>query len=288
MQAKSFQAKPGKHFRLEDSDPAEKGKYKSEAHAQAKLQENVQRLARYQDLLNADRSYALLIILQAMDAAGKDGTIKHVMSGVNPAGCGVVSFKQPSQQELSHDFLWRNWRELPERGRIGIFNRSYYEEVLVVRIHPELLAEEHIPGLKKADEKFWEHRFQSINDAERHLDRNGTVILKFFLHVSKEEQKKRFLARLDDPKKNWKFSASDLHERLRWDDYMQAYQDMIRHTSTRHAPWHIIPADHKWFAHLTVSDIIVDTLKKMGLKYPSVTAEQKAQLSEARKVLEKK
>ncbi|MDR3747227.1 MAG: polyphosphate kinase 2 family protein [Acidobacteriota bacterium] len=288
MQTKSFQARPGKRFRLEDFDPADTGKYKSEPQAQAKLQENVQRLATYQDLLYADRSYALLVILQAMDAAGKDGTVKHVMSGVNPAGCSVCSFKQPSQQELDHDFLWRSWRDLAGCGRIGIFNRSYYEEVLVVRVHPELLANEHLPSLKKPDEKFWEHRFQSINDVERHLVRNGTVILKFFLHLSKDEQKRRLLARLDDPEKNWKFSEADLHERLLWDDYMHAYEDMINHTSTRHAPWYIVPADHKWFAHLTVSDIIVDTLKKMDLKYPSVTAEQKAQLTEARKVLEKK
>ena len=277
---------PHKRIRLKDFDPAHKGKYKSEAHAQTRLQENVQRLAKYQDLLNADRSYALLIILQAMDAAGKDGTIKHVMSGVNPAGCDVFSFKPPTQPALDHDFLWRSYRELPERGRIGIFNRSPYEEVLVVRVHPELLASEHLPGLKKPGEKFWKQRFQSLNDCERHLVRNGTVVLKFFLHVSQEEQKRRLLARLDDPKKNWKFSEADLHERLLWDEYMRAYEDMISHTSTAHAPWYIVPADHKWFAHLTVSDIIVDTLKGMDLKYPSVTAKQRARLAQARKTLE--
>lgn len=287
MKSKSMIATPGERIRLKDFDPAYKGEYKSQTHAQARLEENVQRLAKYQDLLFSDHTYALLLIFQGMDAAGKDSTIKHVMSGVNPAGCQVFSFKQPSQQELDHDFLWRTYPDLPERGRIGIFNRSYYEEVLVVRVHPELLSHEHLPGLKEPTRKFWKQRFESINDLERHLVRNGTVILKFFLYLSKEEQKKRLLGRLDDPKKNWKFSEADLHERLRWDDYLEVYEDMINRTSTKHAPWHIIPADHKWFTHLTVSDIVGDTLKGLDLKYPSLTAEQRAQLAKAKKALQK-
>jgi PPK2 family polyphosphate:nucleotide phosphotransferase len=285
---KSMPAPPGKRIRLQDFDPAFTSGYQSHAHAKSRLKANVQRLATYQDLLYSSRTYALLLIFQAMDAAGKDGTIKHVMSGVNPEGCEVFSFKQPSQHELDHDFLWRTYRELPERGHIGIFNRSYYEEVLVVRVHPELLKPERLPGLTRPDKSFWKHRFDSINHVERHLVRNGTVILKFFLHVSKEEQEKRLLERMDDPGKNWKFSEADLHERLRWDDYMAAYEDMINHTSTKHAPWYIIPADHKWFTHLTVSDIVVDTLKGMNLRYPKLTDAQRAQLELAREKLEGK
>jgi PPK2 family polyphosphate:nucleotide phosphotransferase len=287
MNPKSMMATPGKHIRLKDFDPAFKGGYKSHAHAQSKLEDNVQRLAKYQDLLYSSHTYALLLVLQAMDAAGKDGTIKHVMSGVNPEGCEVFSFKAPSEHELSHDFLWRTYRELPQRGHIGIFNRSYYEEALVVRVHRDLLQREHLPGFTAPGKKFWQHRFESINDVERHLVRNGTVILKFFLHVSKAEQEKRFLERLNDAKKNWKFSEADLHERLRWDDYMAAYEDMINHTSTEHAPWYIIPADHKWFTHLTVSNIVVDTLKKMDLKYPTPTNAQRAQLALAKEALQR-
>jgi len=286
MKNKAMIATPGKRFRMKDFDPSYTGEYKSQAQAQGKLENNVQRLAKYQDLLNSSHTYALLLIFQAMDAAGKDGTIKHVMSGVNPAGCEVVSFKEPSRQELDRDFLWRTYSELPERGRIGIFNRSYYEEVLVVRVHPELLSQEHLPEFKGPSQKFWEGRFESINDMERHVVRNGTVILKFFLNVSHEEQKKRLLERLEDPKKNWKFSEADLHERLLWDKYMKAYEDMINHTSTPHAPWHIIPADNKWFTHLTVSDIVVDTLKGMKLSYPTLTDEQRARLAKARRALE--
>ena len=286
MKNKAMIATPGKRFRMKDFDPSYTGEYKSQAQAQGKLENNVQRLAKYQDLLNSSHTYALLLIFQAMDAAGKDGTIKHVMSGVNPAGCEVVSFKQPSRQELDRDFLWRTYSELPERGRIGIFNRSYYEEVLVVRVHPELLSQEHLPEFKGPSQKFWERRFESINDMEHHVVRNGTVILKFFLHVSHEEQKKRLLERLEDPQKNWKFSEADLHERLLWDEYMEAYEDMINRTSTRHAPWHIIPADNKWFTHLTVSDIVVNTLKGMKLSYPTLTDEQRAGLAKARKALE--
>jgi len=279
-------ATPGKRFRMKDFDPAFTGEYQSLAHTQSKLENNVQRLAKYQDLLFSSHTYALLLIFQAMDAAGKDGTIKHVTSGVNPAGCEVVSFKQPSREELDHDFLWRSYSALPERGRIGIFNRSYYEEVLVVRVHPELLKQQHLPEFKGPSKKFWEQRFESINAMERHIVRNGTVVLKFFLHVSHKEQKKRLVERLEDPKKNWKFSEADLQERLLWDEYMEAYEDMINHTSTRHAPWHIVPADKKWFTHLTVSDIVVDRLKTMKLSYPALTDEQRAQLAKARKALE--
>jgi PPK2 family polyphosphate:nucleotide phosphotransferase len=285
MKTKSMMATPGKRIRLKDFDPAFKGGYASHAHAQSKLKANVERLAKYQDLLYSSHTYALLLVLQAMDAAGKDGTIKHVMSGVNPEGCEVFSFKTPSEHELSHDFLWRTYRELPQRGHIGIFNRSYYEEVLVVRVHPDLLKAEHLPGFSRPSKKFWQQRFESINDVERHLVRNGTQILKFFLHVSKEEQEKRFLERLNDSAKNWKFSEADLHERLCWDDYMAAYEDMINHTSTEHAPWYIIPADHKWFTHLAVSDIVVDTLKKMELRYPTPSNTQRAQIALAKEAL---
>jgi PPK2 family polyphosphate:nucleotide phosphotransferase len=286
MSTESLMATPGKRIRLKDFDPAFTSGYKSHAHAKSKLKANVHRLATYQDLLFSSRTYALLLIFQAMDAAGKDSTIKHVMSGVNPEGCQVFSFKQPSPQELDHDFLWRTYRELPARGRIGIFNRSHYEEVLVVRVHPELLAHERFPSSPHPSKKFWQQRFQSINDVERHLVRNGTVILKFFLNVSKAEQEKRFLERLEDPAKNWKFSEADLQERERWDEYMAAYEDMINHTSTQHAPWYIIPADHKWFTQLTVSDIVVDTLKAMKLKYPKLPDTQRAQLALAREALQ--
>ncbi len=285
MKTKSMLVPPGKHINLKDYDPAYRGKYKSHAHAQSKLKQNTERLAHYQDLLYSDNTYSLLIVLQAMDAAGKDGTIKHVMSGVNPEGCDVHSFKQPSAEELAHDFLWRTYKVLPERGHIGIFNRSYYEEVLVVRVHKELLGHERIPGVHGSGKKLWKERYQSINQMEEHLVRNGTLILKFFLHVSRQEQEKRFLQRLDDPAKNWKFSEADLHERSYWDHYMKAYEQMLSHTSTSHAPWYIVPADHKWFTHLSVSDIVVDTLKDLHLKYPAVSDEQKTQLLNARKEL---
>jgi PPK2 family polyphosphate:nucleotide phosphotransferase len=285
MKTASMKVAPGTHIRLEDFDPAFTGKYKSHSHTKSKLQHNIERLSKYQDLLYSDHTYALLIVLQAMDAAGKDGTIKHVMSGVNPEGCEVFSFKEPSQQELDHDFLWRAYRELPRRGRIGIFNRSYYEEVLVTRVHPELLVKEQLPKFQAPSKEFWGQRFESILDFERHLHHNGTLILKFFLHLSRKEQAKRLLERMDDPAKNWKFSPADLQERLRWNDYMQAYEDMINHTSTEHAPWFIVPADHKWFTHLTVSDIIVDRLQELNLQYPHATTEQHTQLLKARKTL---
>jgi PPK2 family polyphosphate:nucleotide phosphotransferase len=233
----------------------------------------------------ADNRYALLLIFQAMDAAGKDGAIKHVMSGINPQGCQVYSFKHPSAEELDHDFLWRTTRDLPERGRIGIFNRSYYEEVLIVRVHPELLAAEGLPDEDLSGEKFWSHRYRSIVDLERHLHRNGTIVVKFFLHISKAEQRRRFLARLDDPSKNWKFSAGDLAERARWKEYMSAYAACLEATSTEEAPWYIVPADDKKNARLIVSQIVLDTLAGLKLRYPVPTKPQLAALKRLRRQL---
>lgn len=290
---KLFRVEPGKKIRLKDYDTGwaqtkeleELGKDKVKERAKEILDENLVHLAEVQNVLYADNRYALLIVLQAMDAAGKDGTIKHVMSGVNPQGCQVFSFKQPSAEELDHNFLWRYMRCLPERGRIGIFNRSYYEEVLVVKVHPEILAREQLPDGKRG-KSFWTARYDDINGFERHLARNGTVILKFFLNVSREEQKKRFLERLERPEKNWKFSAADLAVRQFWDDYMEAYEEAISATSTEWAPWHIIPADHKWATRAIVADIITQTLEDLDLKYPEVGEEQRAVLAEARKKLE--
>lgn len=249
------------------------------------LDDNRRALAEAQELLYASDTYSLLIIFQAMDAAGKDGTIKHVMSGINPQGCQVFSFKAPSAEELDHTFLWRCMKALPERGRIGIFNRSYYEEVLVVKVHPKFLDAQRLP-VDDYDDKFWRRRYKDINAFEKHLVRNGTLVLKFFLNVSKEEQKKRFLDRLNDPTKHWKFSVGDLAERARWDEYMAAYEDMLSATSTKHAPWYVIPADQKWAARAMVAMIITDTINGLGLKYPQVGEEAKAALDEARRQLE--
>ncbi|MBD2090758.1 polyphosphate kinase 2 family protein [Microcoleus sp. FACHB-1515] len=277
--------KPGTKISLKDFDSGYTDKYKDKAEAAAKLKEDLSRLQEYQDVLYAQDTYALLLIFQAMDAAGKDGTIKHVMSGVNPQGCQVYSFKAPSAEDLDHDFLWRTNRCLPERGRIGIFNRSYYEEVLVVRVHPELLERQQLPK-STVDDNIWKHRFEDINNSEKYLTRNGIVILKFFLNVSKAEQKKRFMARINEPEKNWKFSASDAKERLLWDDYMKAYEDMLSHTSTEAAPWHVIPADHKWFMHLAVANVICTKLKSMKLTYPTLSDRQKENLIKAKEMLE--
>jgi PPK2 family polyphosphate:nucleotide phosphotransferase len=277
---------PDKKISLaKDYDPGYKGEYLNKEDATERLQAGIAQLAKYQDMLYAQETYALLIVLQAMDAAGKDGTIKHVMSGVNPQGCDVTSFKAPSQEELSHDYLWRCTRHLPARGRIGIFNRSYYEEVLVVRVHKELLEVQHLPAELRANH-VWRNRFEEINNFEKYLVQNGIVVLKFFLNVSKEEQKKRFLERIDRAEKNWKFSASDAKERACWDDYQSAYEDVFNHTSTEWAPWHIIPADHKWFSRLAVAETILAALKKLKLSYPTVNDEHKAALQEARKLLE--
>ncbi len=257
--------------------------------AKATMKDNLKKLQKLQDKLYAHNRYALLLIFQAMDAAGKDSTIRHVMSGVNPQGCQVFSFKQPSVNELEHDFLWRTYRAFPERGRIGIFNRSYYEEVLVTRVHPKYILGQRIPGVKtleQIDEAFWENRYRSINEMERHLTLNGTVILKFFLHVSKEEQKERFLKRIRREDKNWKFTTNDVQERKHWDKYQTAYQQAINHTSTEEAPWHIIPADHKWFMRLTVSDLIVRKLESLPLHYPQVTPAQREEIEKARVMLE--
>jgi PPK2 family polyphosphate:nucleotide phosphotransferase len=280
----------GRTIRLKDYDPGWAGdparpKAERKRIAEELLTQDVSALAEAQDRLYAADRWAILIVLQAMDAAGKDGTIKHVMSGVNPQGCEVTSFKHPSAEELDHNFLWRYARRTPERGRIGIFNRSYYEEVLVVRVHPELVRAEHVPD-GRIDANFWADRYADINAFERHLTRNGTVILKFFLHISKDEQRKRFLKRLRDPSKHWKFSAADLAERGFWDDYMKAFEDAINATSTKHAPWHIIPADHKWVSRAFVAQIVAQTLKSLDLRYPDVTDEQRVIIEEARKQLE--
>ncbi|HXJ85425.1 MAG TPA: polyphosphate kinase 2 family protein [Candidatus Binatia bacterium] len=282
--ADRFRVNSGKHFRLKDFDPVDTGHWKSEKHAQETLQEQVARTADLQDKLYAQDTWSLLLIFQAMDAAGKDSAIKHVMSGVNPQGCEVHSFKGPSERELQHDFLWRTTLVLPERGHIGIFNRSYYEEVLVVRVHPELLKAQKIPSSLVTDD-LWDERFEDIRSFERHMVRSGTVIRKFFLHVSRKEQKKRFLKRLEEPEKNWKFSSTDVRERKFWDDYQDAYEALICNTSAKHAPWYVVPADHKWFTHLVISSVIVDTLESLQLEHPKVDAEERKELKEARKQL---
>jgi PPK2 family polyphosphate:nucleotide phosphotransferase len=283
--ADKFRVNDGKHFRLKQYDPGHTGHWRSKEHAEEAVQEGISRTAELQDKLYAQDSWALLLIFQALDAAGKDGAIKHVMSGVNPQGCQVHSFKAPSEVELHHDFLWRTTRELPERGHIGIFNRSYYEEVLVVRVHPEILKSQKTPP-SLVGKKIWEERFEDICGFERHMARSGTVIRKFFLHLSKKEQKKRFLARLEEPEKNWKFSASDIHERKYWDDYQNAYEEMIRATSTKDAPWYVVPADNKWFSRLVISTVIIETLESLDLSYPKVDEAKLKELKAAKKILE--
>ena len=279
-----FIVPPGKRIHLEDYDPAFTSHFESEDEAAAKLSKDVVKLAKHQDMLFAQNTYALLLIFQGMDTAGKDGTIRHVMSGVNPQGVQVHSFKAPSAEELNHDFLWRSTKVLPERGRVCIFNRSYYEEVLVVRVHPELLKAQRLPP--EADEKhIWKHRFDDINNFEKYLGRNGTVILKFFLHLSKAEQRRRLLSRIETPEKNWKFSLGDVKERGYWDDYMEAYEDALNHTSTEWAPWYIVPADHKWFTRTVVADVIASTLKSLKLSYPQISADDRQHLLKAQKLL---
>jgi PPK2 family polyphosphate:nucleotide phosphotransferase len=279
--------------RLKDYNPGWKqseefedfGKEALKERAQQVLSQNLVDLAEAQDLLYADDRYSVLIVLQAMDAAGKDGTIKHVMSGVNPQGCQVFSFKKPSTEELDHNFLWRHMRCLPERGRIGIFNRSYYEDVLVVKVHPEFIGRQLPQAKDKIGKKFWEERYEDINAFERHLVRNGTVILKFFLNVSKDEQKERFLKRLERPEKHWKFSSADLAERGHWDAYMEAYEDALTATSTEWAPWYVIPADHKWVTRTLVAEIVTTAIRDLDLRYPEVTPEQAKLLAVAREKL---
>jgi PPK2 family polyphosphate:nucleotide phosphotransferase len=276
---------PGKKIKLKDYDPSFTDKFKSKEEAREKLRDDVKKMAELQDVLYADNRHSLLLIFQALDAAGKDGTIKHVMSGINPQGCQVYSFKAPSAEELDHDYLWRCSSKVPEKGRIGIFNRSYYEEVLVTRVHPEFLGKQNLPEMKNPD-KLWEHRFAEIVNFEKYLTRNGISILKFFLNVSKKEQKKRFLDRINTPEKNWKFSSTDVKERQHWDNYRNAYEDVFNNTSTDFAPWYIIPADNKWFIRAAVADIIVKKLKELGLRYPEVTEEHKAELMKAKEMLE--
>ena len=290
--AKLFRIKPGKKFRLRDF-PTDLGQHQALKHlrgekltedARADVQANLDKLTRAQELLYANATRSVLIVFQAMDAAGKDGMIKHVMSGLNPQGCQVYSFKKPSDEELQHTFLWRCARCLPERGRIGIFNRSYYEEVLVVKVHPEILAHQKLPPGKR-DKAFWRQRYEDINQLEKHLTGNGTLVLKFFLNLSKQEQKRRFLERLEQPEKNWKFSAADLAERRFWDDYQQAYQDAINATSTEWAPWFVIPADDKWIARAAVSAIVSQAIDALDLQPPVLPPEQVKQLAAARREL---
>jgi PPK2 family polyphosphate:nucleotide phosphotransferase len=281
-----YQAKPGQTIKLHEWPTRVPPLHRSKDVYEKLLAKHTQELSEQQDLLYASNEYALLIIFQAMDAAGKDSAIKHVMSGVNPQGCEVFSFKQPGLEELEHDFLWNGVRRLPQRGRIGIFNRSYYEEVLVVRVHPELLQAEHLPPEVRKD-SVWKHRFDSIVNVERHLWRNGTRIIKFFLHLSKEEQRKRFLKRIDKHDKNWKFSTSDMKERKYWREYMHAYEACLSATSTEYAPWYIVPADDKDTARLIVSRVIVDTLDELKLSYPKLDQEHRRELESMRKLLEK-
>jgi PPK2 family polyphosphate:nucleotide phosphotransferase len=286
MNYKLFQVPPGKTVSLQkDYDPAYLPKNLDKLQGEQMLQAGVVRLAQLQDILYAQNTYSILIIFQAMDAAGKDGTIKYVMSGINPQGCQVYNFKTPSSEDLDHDYLWRYSRCLPERGRIGIFNRSYYEEVLIARVHPEVLDRQQLPMIPK-DEKLWAQRFQEINQFEQYLTNNGVVILKFFLNISKAEQKKRFLKRIDTPEKNWKFALSDLEERQYWDEYQRSYEAVFCHTSTEVAPWYVVPADRKWYTRLLVADMISQRLEGLGLKYPTVSKEHLAFLQAARQRLE--
>jgi PPK2 family polyphosphate:nucleotide phosphotransferase len=282
-----YRINDGKNFRLKACDPATTGHFRSKEHAQELLDQGIKEMAELQDKLYAQDRWAILLIFQAMDAAGKDGAIKHVMSGVNPQGCQVYSFKTPSSEDLNHDFLWRTTKCLPERGHFGIFNRSYYEEVLVVRVHPNILKNERIPE-ELLGKNIWEERFEDIHNFEKYLSHNGIIVRKFFLHLSKKEQKRRFLERLDNPDKNWKFSAADVRERECWDDYMSAYEETIVATSSKQAPWYVVPADNKWYSRLVVAAAIVDTLRDLKLKYPTLDSDQRKQLLAAKAQLEEK
>jgi PPK2 family polyphosphate:nucleotide phosphotransferase len=281
---KRFRVESGRGFRLKDFDTADTHGFKSKKKAEDRLAHDTDRLCELQQKLYAQDRWSLLIVLQAMDAAGKDGTIKHVMSGVNPEGCDVVSFKTPTPEELDHDYLWRTTLRLPERGRIGIFNRSYYEDVLILRVHPEMLETNRLPP-PLVSRKIWKERYEDINAYERHLARNGTVILKFFLHLSRAEQLKRFLSRLDDPQKNWKFSLADVRERNFWKKYQKAYEEAIRATATKRAPWYVVPADHKWYARLVVAAAIVEQLDALKLAYPVVDKDKRRELAAAKEEL---
>jgi PPK2 family polyphosphate:nucleotide phosphotransferase len=284
--AKPYRIEDGRHFRLKDFDPGDTGEFHSKEDAQDELEAGVAQLRDLQDKLYAQERWAVLLILQGIDAAGKDSVIKHVMSGVNPQGCQVHGFKEPSEEELNHDYLWRTNRRLPVRGQIGIFNRSYYEEVLVVRVHKDLLQNEKIPP-SRISKNIWEERFEDLAGFERYLTHNGIVVRKFFLNLSKVEQKKRFLERLEEPEKNWKFSAADIHERAYWDDYMDAYEDMVRQTATAEAPWYVVPADNKWYTRVVVAAAVVHTLEKLRLTYPKVDSAQRKELEAARTALQK-
>jgi PPK2 family polyphosphate:nucleotide phosphotransferase len=279
-----YRVERGKNFRLKDFDPADTQGLDLKAEAHEFLKQSVARLSDMQQKLYAQDRWALLLIFQAMDAAGKDSAIRHVMSGVNPQGCQVYSFKAPSTEDLNHDYLWRASKCMPERGYIGVFNRSYYEEVLVVRVHPQFLEKQHLPD-SLITKKIWKERFTDINSFEAYLSRNGVVVKKFFLNVSQQEQRRRFLSRLDEPDKNWKFSEADVREREHWDDYMHAYEDMIQHTATEVAPWHVVPADHKWFARMVVASVIIDALENLKLAIPKIDAKRREELNSARKIL---
>lgn len=280
--------KPGKKIKLKTFATNIKNKHIDKERGEVMLQKGIQELANMQDKLYAHNEISVLIVLQAMDAAGKDGTIKHLMSGLNPSGVKVSSFKSPSSIELDHDYLWRHYKELPARGEIGIFNRSHYENVLVTKVHPEYILNEKLPDIKSVkdiDKKFWKKRYEQINNFEKILSENGTIILKFFLHVSKDEQKKRFLDRIDDPKKNWKFSLADMKERVFWDEYQNAYEDIFNQTSTDYAPWYVIPADDKWYMHLIIGSVINHRFQQLNIAYPRVSKETKLALEKAKQVL---
>ncbi len=286
MNYKNLVVPPGKKINLKHYDPGYTGKFKSKKAASKKLEQDIKKLANYQDILYAQNIYSVLLVFQALDAAGKDSAIKHVMSGINPQGCQVFSFKVPSAEELDHDYLWRYMKALPERGRFGIFNRSYYEEVLVVRVHPEILEKQQLPPKAKG-KNIWKDRYEEINNFEKYLAQNGVIVVKFFLNVSKSEQKKRFLERLTLTEKNWKFSATDAKERISWNKYMKAYEDVFNHTSTKWAPWYIIPADYKWFTRVAIADIIISRLKSLKLSYPTVTQQHNRDLLKTKRMLER-
>lgn len=286
MNIDKFLVKQDSRLDLSKHSTSYSGDYTDKAEAAKDLENNIARMRELQDVLYAQDKYSLLVIFQAMDAAGKDSAIEHVMSGVNPQGCHVVSFKQPSSEERDHDYLWRHQKALPERGKIGIFNRSHYEEVLVVRVHAGILQNSQLPSDIKADKDIWQKRFKHIRDWEDHLAENGTRIIKFFLNVSKDEQKKRFLDRINKPEKNWKFAAADVKERGHWDEYMKCYEEAISATSTKNAPWYVIPADKKWFTRLAVSEVIVQTMRSLDLHYPTLDDTQKTALAESKRLLE--
>jgi PPK2 family polyphosphate:nucleotide phosphotransferase len=281
LRPKQFRIDRADKFRLKNFDPGDTGGIESKEGVEKHLEEGVTTMCELQEKLYAQAEWSLLLIFQAMDAAGKDAAIKHVLSGLNPQSCSVTSWKKPSGEELRHDFLWRASKALPERGHIGVLNRSYYEEVLLVRVHPDFLDNQHLPK-KLVKKNIWRRRYESINNFERHLTRNGTVVLKFFLHLSPEEQRRRILDRIDDKEKNWKFEIDDLAERKLWDRYMKAFEEMVRETSTVEAPWHVVPADHKWFSQLAVSSIVIDKLRSLHLHLPKLTAKKKKQMSKAR------